>query len=420
MQKSLWGKFIIMGVLCTLFLIGLLTIRGLIDERAQYRQGVIDEIRETQIDEQTLTMPFVLLDNKTPVFASTSTINGKVRVKDDQYVRGIYKATSYQANLHIKQQYASTISSAPTKATLYIPISDLRGVGLPSVNINGTRYATKFSTSAWALGKSFLQVDFIWSPNLSIDFALPLAGLSGLHIVPLGEQSNITLDGDWREVKFHGNALPQQKTLNQNGFVANWHTDFLAQQNNSAIKAYFDNCQDCDIPSISTLSATFVDTNSIYTKTERTIKYAWFILAISFGAFFLFEVIKGLKIHPIEYLLVGAGLLVFYALLLSLSELMLFWQAYALASLASVGLLTWYSGHLLQSFGKSMLFGAILGGLYASFYVVLSARQMNLLFGSLLCFVLLFVAMFITRKIDWYAPPKSTNTDNENANALQE
>lgn len=67
-----------------------------------------------------------------------------------------------------------------------------------------------------------------------------------------------------------------------------------------------------------------------------------------------------------------------------------------------------------------MLFGAILGGLYASFYVVLSARQMNLLFGSLLCFVLLFVAMFITRKIDWYAPPKSTNIDNENANALQE
>lgn len=462
MQKFLIIKLAVIGVLCLLFLMALAMISGLVDERKGYESQVIEEIALTQIGTQTVTTPFIVIEQagkQTPILPSKSEIVGNVAVKDDQYARGIYHATSYQSTLSTTQRYEadfgallgatvvnnSPVPTAPEKtaqstpaqpalptaqngtatapviintppsvvkpakptATLVIPVSDLRGVSLPTVTINGKAHPAKFATKPlYGLGggREYLAValDTPSTSALDIKFELSLAGLSSLQVVPLGDDYHLTLAGDWQEPKFHGNALPTQKTLNETGFLASWQTPFLSQQNGIELTQNFAKCEYCSLENFHKIHTDFVNMDNIYIKTDRTIKYALILLLVSFGTFFLFEVIKGLKIHPIQYLLVSAGLLTFYVLLLSLAELIAFWQAYLIASLACVGLIAWYASFLLKSVARSATFGAILGGLYAGFYMVLSVGEMNLLLGAVFCFVLLFVVMFITRKIDWY------------------
>lgn len=451
MQKFLIIKLAVIGVLCLLFLMALAMISGLVDERKGYESQVIEEIALTQIGTQTITTPFIVIEQagkQTPILPSKSEIVGNVAVKDDQYARGIYHATSYQSTLSTTQRYEadfgallgttraenppaptapapptaqngtatapviistppSTVKPAKPTATLVIPVSDLRGVSLPTVTINGKAHSAKFATKPlYGLGggREYLAValDTPSTSALDIKFELSLAGLSSLQVVPLGDDYHLTLAGDWQEPKFHGNALPTQKTLNETGFLASWQTPFLSQQNGIELTQNFAKCEYCSLENFHKIHTDFVNMDNIYIKTDRTIKYALILLLVSFGTFFLFEVIKGLKIHPIQYLLVSAGLLTFYVLLLSLAELIAFWQAYLIASLACVGLIAWYASFLLKSVARSATFGAILGGLYAGFYMVLSVGEMNLLLGAVFCFVLLFVVMFITRKIDWY------------------
>lgn len=464
MQKTLLIKCAIIGVLCLFFVLALTMISGLVYERKNYEQGVIDEIAQTQISAQTLTTPFVLTYDAdkhkwTPIVPNMSEIAGNLAVKNGEYARGIYKATSYTAKLNIKQSYASfilgndsptnpniksvstgklppelenAVNQANTKLSqpapqpkppspktysLIIPVSDLRGATLPKVKVNGKEYAAKFATTQPNGLSNFMQVELGQVMPSDVAFSFELSGLTGLSVVPLGENSTVNLTGDWSEPKFYGDALPIQKTFNTTGFTAQWQNSFLAQQNNIVLKNNLNECQNCSMSGFNKISTDFVNTNNAYTKTDRTIKYALILLLVSFGTFFLFEVIKGLRIHPIQYLLVASGLLIFYVLLLSLSELIVFWQAYLVACVACVSLIGWYAFFVLKSFVRALIFGLILGGLYAGFYVILSAAEMNLLLGSVFCFVLLFAVMFITRNIDWYGiGDNDDNNDTYNNN----
>lgn len=455
MQKFLMIKIAVIGCLCVLFLVGLSMVSALVDERKSYEKQVLEEIAQTQIGEQVVATPFLVMGGVTkpmPILPNKSEMVGDLSVKNDQYARGIYKAVSYQGVLAITQSYAITLPStltstqtasipptpnlsqsstpqtqsqaqiapapspAPKTATLVIPVLDLRGVSLPTVTVNGKPYSAQFAETALiGLGEStnYLAVHFDL-PNapsnaenapkipLQIAFELPLSGLSSFGVIPLGKDSTLKLTGDWREPKFHGNALPIHKHLNETGFLANWQNPFLSEQNSSQLVANFKECRYCSFEDFNKIRTDFVTMDNVYVKTDRTIKYALILLLVSFGTFFLFEVIKGLKIHPIQYLLVSAGLLTFYVLLLSFAELIAFWQAYLIASVACVGLISWYTSFLLKSIKRSVLFGGILGSLYAGFYAILSVGEMNLLLGAIFCFMLLFAVMFITRKIDWY------------------
>lgn len=435
MQKFLMIKLTVIGVLCVIFMIVLAMIKGLVYERKAYETNVLDEIAATQIGKQTLTTPFIVVENNgkyTPIVPTNSEIAGELSVKNDQYARGIYRATSYSGVVSVKQSFLALasqttstpnhlpVSSAPKPPTamLVIPVSDLRGVSLPTVTINGKTHPAKFgNVSLSGLGNSrdYLMVGMSELPTqeFSVNFELSLAGLSGVGVIPLGDNHKLNLSGNWMEPKFFGNALPVQKTLNETGFLAEWQTPFLSQQNNIQLKEQFTKCEYCSLEHFQELNTDFVNMDNVYTKTDRTIKYALILLLVSFGTFFLFEVIKAIKIHPIQYLLVASGLLVFYVLLLSLAELIAFWQAYLVASVACVGLIAWYASFLLKSAKRSVVFGGILGGLYAGFYGVLSVGEMNLLLGSVFCFVLLFAVMFITRKIDWYALGDTLSTQKE-------
>lgn len=154
--------------------------------------------------------------------------------------------------------------------------------------------------------------------------------------------------------------------------------------------------------SLNSFGVSFAEPNDVYLQTERAMKYALLLILVSFGTFFLFEVIKSSRIHPIQYLLVGCALFVFYVLLLPLAEQIIFWKAYAIAASACVGLIGWYTYYVLGGIKRAAIFTGTLAGLYAAFFGILTTEDMNLLLGAVFCFAILACVMVMTRKIDWY------------------
>jgi inner membrane protein len=266
--------------------------------------------------------------------------------------------------------------------------------------------------------------------NVVID--LPLAGISDLTTVPTGQNFTLSMHSDWQTPNFIGKALPNTKSITAEGFDANWQNQYLTVANNQ----YLSQCisapnHQCTVMSESMLntdfessrgqtadSATvagsnqsvllnsfgvsFASPNDVYLQTERAIKYALLLILVSFGTFFLFEVLKSSRIHPIQYLLVGCALFVFYVLLLPLAEQIVFWKAYAIAASACVGLIGWYSYYVFGGLKRAVIFTATLAGLYAAFFGILSTEDLNLLLGAIFCFVILACVMVMTRKLDWY------------------
>ncbi|PIE47121.1 MAG: hypothetical protein CSA42_04720 [Gammaproteobacteria bacterium] len=397
-----------------------------------------------------------------PIFANQTEVIQNLTVSDDAYKRSIYSATSYRGDIKINQTYQlnpkfdgntqpankNTTSKQQNlngnnpylDTRLLLPISDLRGVNkLPNIAINGQTITANYPKNKILNNLEYLEVILPKSlqkaDKLTIEVTLNLSGLKSIQTAPLGEQFKLTTKANWRAPNFIGHALPTQKTLKTQDFNANWQNQHLAISNNQlvslCIKQHQGNCEltqaqtltnnynshtntynpqmidgkvnsNQQAVSLNEFGVDFAKPNNVYLQTERTMKYGLLLIAISFGSIFLFEVIKSLRIHPVQYLLVSMALLVFYALLLSLAEQIAFWQAYLIASLACTSLIGWYAFYLLKSAKRAGLFTLILAAQYAGFYIILTIADMNLLIGAILCFTLIATVMFITRKIDWY------------------
>ncbi len=321
---------------------------------------------------------------------------------------------------------------------LLIPVSDLRGVmQMPTVTINGESHQAKYPNIPLLAQLNYLEVqlpDSVFdSSSVQIDINVPIAGMSEIQTIPLAEQFMLNSQSNWHAPNFVGQALPTQKTINKQGFNASWQNQHLTVENNKLVNTCIELSQGyCDINfsdnrskssaevktytgvnekgkeityhevTLNSFDVQFAKPNDVYHQTERSMKYALLIIVVSFGSFFLFEVIKSLRIHPIQYLLVSMALLVFYVLLLSLAEQIAFWQAYSIASVACTGLIGWYAYYVLHSVSRAGLFTLILAGQYAGFYTILTMEDLNLLIGAILCFVMIASVMFLTRNINWY------------------
>jgi inner membrane protein len=150
------------------------------------------------------------------------------------------------------------------------------------------------------------------------------------------------------------------------------------------------------------LGVRFVQPVDAYSQSERAVKYGFLFVFLTFVAFFLYEVLRRMAIHPIQYALCGAAVALFFLLLVSLSEHLPFLAAYLVASVACVGLVAFYVGHVLRSAKRGIVFGGLLGILYGFLYVILQSEDYALLLGALLLFVALAIVMIMTRRVDWY------------------
>ena len=153
---------------------------------------------------------------------------------------------------------------------------------------------------------------------------------------------------------------------------------------------------------LESLSVGFVEPINAYSQSDRATKYGLLFIGLTFAGFFLFEILKSLRIHPAQYTFVGLAMTLFYLLLISLAERIGFAYAYLSASAACIGLLGYYLSYVLKSKANGFIFASMLTALYGALYGILASEDNALLMGSLLVFGLLALVMIITRKVDWY------------------
>ena len=207
----------------------------------------------------------------------------------------------------------------------------------------------------------------------------------------------------WPHPSFTGRILPDAGTrISREGFAAQWRTSHFAT-NLSQLHQRCVQSRQCDAFNQHSLAVSFVQPVDLYQTVERSVKYGFLFIGLTFAAFFLFEVLKRLAIHPVQYALVGLALAIFFLLLISLAEHLGFAAAYAIAAASCVTLIGYYVAHVLKSTRRGTLFGLALSALYGLLYVLLRVEDHALLMGSLLVFACVASVMVATRRVDWYA-----------------
>lgn len=217
-----------------------------------------------------------------------------------------------------------------------------------------------------------------------------------LSVVPVGDDTHIALRSSWPHPSFSGAFLPNERRVDAQGFDARWAVSSLASDAQRQLRS--DGAVESQAVTVS-----LVDPVDTYTQADRASKYGVLFVLLTFVGFILFELIKSLRIHPLQYLMVGLALAIFFLLLISLSEHIAFWKAYLVSAVACIGLQAVYLANVLGHWKRGLGFAALLTVLYGALYGLLVSENNALLMGSLLLFVILALAMWVTRRVDWYA-----------------
>lgn len=430
MKNKLFLKIAAIFGLSILLLIPLSMIEAQITSRSARQADVVRNIAESAAGPQTLVGPVLAVhyrervervdrdeksDKATVRYEIVERlqilppqrldIGGEARVETRS--RGLYKGRLFHLALQIKGGFEvpphlgldATRQLVDARAELVLGLSDPRGVDNdPEVRIDGRPY--RFATGTAGVGGPGVHIALgaIDLAGRSIDFALPLnlTGSERLAIAPAGNATTVALKSDWPHPSFQGRFLPTTRQVGDAGFEARWQVSHLARSFERVLKA-----GQADGPS-ETLDVSFIDPVNVYLKAERAVKYGVLFVVLTFAAFFITEVLRELPIHPLQYLLVGLALAIFFLLLIALSEHLPFALAYAVSAAGCVGLIGAYLSGALGSVRRGIGFGAGIAALYGVLYGVLLSEDNALLMGALLLFAALGTTMLATRRIDWY------------------
>lgn len=436
MGNRLGLKVAAIAALSVVLLLGLTWIGSIVTERQARRDGVIHDIAASSSYAQRIEGPILVVPyQKTRREWKYDSVNGRHmeefqvpgrllilpeeleldgKIPTELRKRSIYAARLYHANLKIHatfdipvhygvgDDWASYQFEPPAIA---LGLSDIRGIQNASkVLVGGQPAKLLAGTTSEILGSGLHTpvpaVDGSQLAHIDFQMELGLQGTSQFSVIPVGRASQIKLESDWPNPSFNGAYLPTQHTITPSGFQAQWATSFFSTNLEEAMST----CAaggSCTQVEDRVVGVSFVDPVDQYLKTDRSIKYAFLFISLTFAGFFLFEVLKKLAVHPIQYSLVGAALALFYLLLLSLSEHIGFALAYLTSSAACVLLIGFYISGILRSARHGVGFAAVLTLLYAALYGLLGADDYALLMGSILVFGLLAAVMVLTREVDW-------------------
>jgi inner membrane protein len=451
MQRTLLFKILIVIALTVIICIPLSMINFTITERAHFREEAVASIASDSVREQTITGP-ILVIRYTDEYEETVTVpdgaKGKTQIvaqsverthlvfpnelafdssiKTDRRYRGIHQVLVYGGKHFIAGDFVLPLmselarASAKSKlrldqASIALGIGDVRGIrNIPKIDWNGQIIEFEQSTGLKAL-QSGLHADLpaltLAAPaRVKFSFALGLDGIERQHFVPLGKSNKFSVKSDWPHPMFSGDFLPSpsERTIGENGFSANWNISSLSTMAQKQLRAAEDTVTaPAARPALDTFSIGFIEPVNVYSLAERATKYGLLFVALTFAAFFVFEIMKRLPIHPVQYLLVGLALVLFFLLLVSLSEHIAFALAYLIASAGCIVLIGFYLSFVLHNWYRGIGFGVALTLLYGALYGLLMSENNALALGSLLLFAVLAAVMVATRKVDWYQVGKS-------------
>ncbi|TKK71935.1 cell envelope integrity protein CreD [Ilyomonas limi] len=421
-QNKILIKAGVTAALILLMLIPVSFIQNLITERQKRQETIVKEVSSKWASAQTITTPYIVIPYYTDSISENSkrnlillpdNLNVKSNVLPVERARSIYNVLLYRSGIDISGNFhfslPKEIDAAKlllSEAQLCVGISDFKGIeqqvtarvgntdvvmtpGLPvSLDTNGL--AAPLALNAGDLAS-----------NTPFSMSLHIKGSKQLHFIPLSTNSNFEVASPWQNPSFDGSVIPVDKNAGNNntGFNARWsfnsaNLPFTNVLLGKAIKPYDDLA----------FGVSLVQPADQYAKTMRSVKYAILIIGLTFALFFIIELLQRQPVHPVQYVLVGLALVIFYSLLVSISEFILFSHAYFIAASATVVLIALYTKSHFKSWKTAGIFFGILAGLYAFIYVLISLEDTALLVGSIALFVVLAIVMYASRKINWYRP----------------
>lgn len=417
-------KVLLVLIITLILLIPAYRIEMLIAERQNLQTDVTNEISSKWGESQTLTgpivtVPYIEIENEgTPnenrsthhIFILPEELNIEGEVLPQIKKRSIYKAFLYTSNISLSGSFnfskVKELGIDPDRilwnqSTINFGISDPRGISsIGQLMWNNEVLETEPGLPAAMPIKNGIQssLDIEAIPEETINFSgeISLKGSSKIDFIPLGKTTRVSLNSPWADPGFGGAFLPIESNITTDGFTAQWEVLDYNRSFGQVWNNYFPALDEWKF------GLNLIDPVDIYQKTTRAVKYGFMIIALTFAFFFFFEILKKLKIHPIQYTIVGFAILIFYVLLIALSEQMAFHWAFLLSAISIVSIVGYYFYYISHSRKVTFLFSILLALIYGFIYVILNAEAYSLLIGSIGLLILLALVIHFTRNINWY------------------
>jgi len=422
-RNSITVRIITIAFLVLVLLIPTAMISDLIREREYTRDEAITEVSKKWGDPQSLVGPVLTVPYK--IYRNMGKPTEEIIIENAHFLpaelkisgnlqpqkrrRGIYEVVVFESELILtgkfnKANFAEwNINPAHilwNDAAVNLGIPDMRGIqeqvsvlwnsevlnfnpGLSNNNLMASGISTKIKATS--------EIN-----EYTFEIKLKLNGSKYLYFYPLGEVTQITLSSPWSNPKFNGAFLPDKHSVTEKGFEANWKVLHL---NRNYPQQWCGTAFDISASQFGVDLLLPVDE---YRKSDRAVKYSIMFLALTFLTFFFIEILNKKRIHPVQYILVGFALVLFFSLLLALSEHISFDWAYLIATIATISLIVGYSTVVFKKARLSLLLAGILIILYGFIYTTLQLQDYALLLGSVGLFIVLGFVMYVSRKIDWY------------------
>lgn len=425
-KNKLVIKAFFIGFLILVLLIPTFFIMFLVTDREQRRKEVVQEVSSKWAGAQTVTGPFLMIpyyEEQTNTTNQVITnkkylcllpdglnINGKILPQIRH--RSIFKVPVYNSTLQMTGNFKiAKPDKLPVaiaalhfeEAVVCMGITDFKGIG-ENLQLKWNDTASNFETGLPDINwlkegisnplKLTAQELVNGTSNFSIN--LSLKGSESLYVTPLGSTTKVHFESEWPNPAFDGKYLPDTNAVSNKGFTADWKILHF----NRSYPQYFINSSNHSINE-SAFGINLLQPIDAYGQTLRSVKYAVLIIALTFFVYFFLEIYYRRSVHPLQYVLIGFALVIFYTLLLSISEYMQFGLAYLISSAATVLLISWYTKGIFKQWPIVLLFAFILSLLYIFIYIIIQLQDDALLFGSIGLFVLLAIIMYFSRKVNW-------------------
>ncbi|MFM9879516.1 MAG: cell envelope integrity protein CreD [Burkholderiaceae bacterium] len=451
-KNSALAKILTLLALLLLLCIPLSQIESLVQERGQSQQSASQELASTHTGSQTLVGPVLVIpyaehwfeqqrgDKGQPigrvarsresvhlVFPEKLNIDGQL--SPQERYRGLFKVLFYRLDARLsgrlagfdpaKLPRAEKDSSLELRApVLALGLGDVRGIEA-SPQLTAAGQALRFAQRVPAVGDSSWLGRGVHAPlagaalqtfekgqPIDFDLKIALVGHEKLAIAPLGDDTTAHLTSPWPHPSFGGRFLASQRSVSPAGFDATWRISSLVSSARAQLVQtlpHRGNGGGAAAAPLDTFDVTLTEPLKVYAMTQRAVKYGALFVGLTLMAVFMFEIFRSLRLHPVQYGLVGMSIALFFLLLLALSEKIDFGLAYAAAAGASTLLLAVYFSALLQSASRGLSLAGYVGVLYAALYGLLVSESNALLLGALLLFAMLAALMLVTRKVNWYS-----------------
>ena len=420
-RKSLFIKTSSIFFIMLILMIPSLLVKDLIRERRMLKESVVREVSNKWGESQkiigpVLTVPYIqrILNDKGIETSITRYANFlPERLKIEGQVnpitrsRGIYEAILYQSNLAFSGLFADIdpqelgINASDVywnNAFLVVSIPDMAGIN-DNIIMTWDDVSKRMSPGINSMNgiNAGVQLPIELDPgrNHTFKFSIDLNGSSSLTFAPVGKETNVNIKSSWPSPSFSGSFLPDHHEVTNEGFSAQWK---VLDLNRNYPQQWVGKDQRLDV---SDFGFNLIQPVNGYSKNMRCAKYALLIISLTFLVFFFFEILSKSRIHPMHYILVGLALIIFYILLLSLSEHIGFNMAYLFSGISTISLIVFYSQAILRNKTLTLILSGILLSIFGFVYIILQLEDYALLAGSLGLFAVLATVMVLSRGIDW-------------------